>query len=102
MKTRDLTDAIDGAGYQPRSYSGRGMFGRKCVGVVTEQGMSPFKIAADIALHLVSSSGSHSSAEEKLHELTELNVKQDSMGLDTIIYFPDVQWEDSQTEDEEV
>ena len=52
------------------SYSGRAMFGTSCVGIVTDD--------PDGVLQEIGSRG------------LDLTVKRDSMGLRTILYFPNV------------
>lgn len=62
-------------------YSGRGMFGRKCLGVVVKQGNSFMEFLMDLTRYL----------EQNDIEDTNLDlegVSYDDLGLDTIVYFP--------------
>ena len=62
-------------------YSGRDMFGRECIGIVCQDALS---MMADLTEYIAS-----------FDEI--LNIRQalgrictDSMGMDTIVYFPDI------------
>lgn len=90
-----LINAIHDAGYEPRSYSGRGMYGRSCVGVTVDRGTSAFNLAAEII-------ASSADPVEMADSLCKLNVSQDSMGLDSIIYFPNVPWVEEETEENDL
>lgn len=62
-------------------YSGRGMYGRKCVGFVVERGCNVLLAMVELTEMLVSNGV----------EFVSENIgaiHQDSMGLGTIIYFP--------------
>lgn len=68
------------------NYSGRGMFGKQCVGIVTDRNM------AEVMLEL----------SDYLHECGIDNVKEelgracyDNLGRDMVIYFPNVSCGDS-------
>lgn len=67
MNATKLIDAIKAAGLRPRSYSGRGMFGRHCVGVslrsISEADGLPLRGSAT-----------------------------DSLGLGIILYWPGAKW----------
>lgn len=62
-------------------YSGRCMYGRTCVGVVTED--SAISLTLDLLVYLVEN-------EMDLYEAKELLqfARTDRMGYDTIVYFP--------------
>lgn len=76
-------DGSDDALYE--NYSGRGMLGTMCVGFVIEP-REAAAFGAAVALALA----------DDLPTLVTLmmNVRSDSLGLQTIIYFPDAQLED--------
>jgi len=74
-------------------YSGRGMFGKSCVGIV---GGNILEIVHEIVLCV---SGEVSNLEEFQDEIGEIleeltNYREDSMGLDKIIYWPSIQFEE--------
>ena len=92
MDFNTLIDAIENAGFEARSYSGRGMYGRSCVGIDVDRGTSPFQLAAMLANELVDDAASYEDAQTLTRELAKLRVCTDQMGLGQIVYFPDVAW----------
>lgn len=81
-----LQDAADNLGADLRTdYSGRGMFGRECVGFDTSRGALNFGL--DLAKELVVH------GKDGMELLDELGTgREDNMGRDYIYYFPDIQW----------
>jgi hypothetical protein len=70
MTTNELISALEEAGYEWRSYSGRGMCGEECVGVPLDGDSDLWKLARDLA---------------------EIDVGQpttDNMGRGLIAYWP--------------
>lgn len=67
--------------HDSREYSGRGMMGRQCLSVVTEDGMSPFVLLSQIITGC-------NDVEEASHLVRY--AKTDNMGLDTVIYWPSI------------
>lgn len=61
-----------------RSYSGRGMMGRSCLGITTAAPLTLiYKLARELTLEDI--------------DITQYSrICQDSMGLDFIVYFPDL------------
>jgi len=92
MKSRVLIQAIEEAGYQARSYSGRGMYGKSCVGV-TCGWAEAFTLGVKVGAVLAS--------EDSAEALADLWVRTDSMGHDMIVYFPGVAWDEDEDEDED-
>lgn len=76
MNYEELTTALINEGLDPRSYSGRFMFGKECVGVSIDN-------FGDYVL--------------------PRGYKTDTLGLGYIVYWPRVEWEggDDYEEDEE-
>lgn len=76
-----LINLIQHVGYDPRrAYSGRGMFGKECVGLTTENSFA--NTIADLV-----------EGCSNLEEAAELvrGARSDNLGLSTVIYWPDVQ-----------
>lgn len=110
MDAKKLIEAIEAAEIRecdelrPQSYSGRGMYGRSCVGVVVPRDVSSFQLGAAIAVALLD--GDCDEGPNDVEDLADLRVCEDNMGLDTIVYFPRVEWpaglsDDGDDEDEE-
>jgi hypothetical protein len=83
---RDIADAVGGRPYA--DYSGRGMYGRTCVGIVLD-----YNAVADLS-EAIRDAG----AEDVLDREGR---SQDSLGLGTIIYWTGVTCEDAPDEDED-
>lgn len=65
------------------NYSGRGMFGRKCLGVVVKQGYSFLDFIINLTRYL--DDNDVEDADFKLEGAT-----YDNLGLDTVVYFPNI------------
>jgi hypothetical protein len=70
-------------------YSGRCMYGSKCFGLV---GDSISNMSMRLVIFLTRN------GEEDLAERLYNNVRTDSMGLSSIIYFPNVEWNEGDAE----
>ncbi len=70
-----------------RSYSGRGMNGRSCLGVDAKSLGQFLSVLVEGTVHL---------ENREVRDLAEevSNIKTDSMGMGMIIYFPGVEYED--------
>ncbi len=82
-----LQQFIEECGFETRSYSGRGMFGKECLGVTIE----------DSLLHFVAEL---LDLAEEMSDVKNLatalqNARTDSMGLGTIIYFPYIPYKEN-------
>lgn len=70
-------------------YSGRGMYGASCFGIVTDDPGLLLKLGAALqGLYLVEELRGELARE--LLEAMSASVSQDSMGLSSIVYFPRV------------
>mgnify|MGYP003533288648 FL=1 len=98
-------DAIEDTGYSVRSYSGRGMYGKSCLGFETTRYQNSIQAVAEIIGNLAETC--RFDEELELQDFIEMfsDVQQDSLGLGQIIYFPDIawekDWEESDTEEED-
>lgn len=66
------------------NYSGRCMFGRKCLGVVVRNGYSYMEMLINLTRYL-----DENNLADKNFELEGVSV--DDLGLDTIVYFPNME-----------
>ena len=70
-----LIEALQEGGFEPRSYSGRGMYGKCCVSV--------YDVSAwDVARELFGES----------HDFVIPEPLQDAMGLGNVLYWPSYEW----------
>lgn len=79
MTAEKLREIIEAAGFEPTDYSGRGMSGKQCIGMIIDNSM--VKALAD----LVENCADCEEAAEVLRTATS-----DNMGRGTIIYWPRV------------
>lgn len=92
MNARLLIDAIESAGYSAQEYSGRGMFGKTCVGMDVPRGTPMFTAALEVARELMNEGSSEDEAWSLLDELSRMPASQDSLGLGSVVYWPGVPW----------
>lgn len=82
-ETQTLKDLIESAGFEARSYSGRGMFGEQCLAFTIERGVTESNAWADLV-------NETAGGLEEIEVLTQAmrNARSDDMGLGRVIYFP--------------
>lgn len=81
MTPAEIKELIENAGYETRSYSGRGMMGKTCLGFTTDD--SPFEIAAMLIEYIDNAADLPSILRQ---------MKSDNMGLSMIYYLPRVEY----------
>lgn len=88
-----LIDAIRDAGYTARKYSGRGMYGARCVALIVPRDDDPF--SAGVAV------GREANAVADLNKVAFSlpHSRSDSLGMDTIVYFPSLDWPEGVDDD---
>ncbi len=87
MDAQRLIELLEDAECEPRSYSGRCMYGPWCVAVVLDSyGSSEGHIAALTMLYAAD--------KNEQQELVTIwsDVQSDNMGRDIVIYFPNIEW----------
>lgn len=92
MDTERFIELIEDAGYRVRSYSGRGMYGRQCVGVELDSTAALVSFGRNVAL---------GATQEEQAQLAQMSESVDSLGLGLILYYPYVNWPKDRPEDEE-
>lgn len=92
-----LQKLLEDAGYTTCSYSGRGMYGKKCLGVTIKNG-GYGNFMADMIESVCSLDDSG-----EINEISQAtrSMRSDSMGLDEIVYFKDVEYSTDWNDDEE-
>lgn len=98
MEDNLLKQIIEDSGHKVRSYSGRGMYGKECLGVtVGRSGIG--KLVADIIMQLADM---HEDTPHSVVAEAFEGMCTDSMGTGTIVYFPDTPFTvDEEEEDDE-
>jgi hypothetical protein len=83
-----VVEAVEEAGYEVRSYSGRGMYGKECLGVECDD---PVKFMLELAIGLAETCEDAGEVADFLEMLRD--PQTDSMGLGSIIYWPRITWQ---------
>lgn len=83
-----------------RSYSGRSMYGRECLGVTTH---SMGDLIADVMVAAADWTQDEPDGDRAAGDAAEAfrQMRTDSMGHDTIVYFPGVPFTDDDSSDDE-
>lgn len=102
MNFLDLKQIVEDAGFDARSYSGRGMYGLKRLSFNLEREENEFDAILSIAESIKSYIESLSD-EPEFEDVTAyfMGAKSDSMGLGTVVYFPNIEWEEVEEQFEE-
>ncbi len=87
-----IVDAIEEAGFEARSYSGRGMYGKSCLGVSCD---SPISCVMQVISTFCENADDVDSVKELVEALSDPST--DAMGRGGIVYWTDIPW----LEDEE-
>ena len=76
-------EALEDAGYEPKSYSGRGMYGKSCVSVSGDEDerVSAWEIAKSLWWN---------APDGEAMDIPE--PRQDSLGLGIVLYWPSFEW----------
>lgn len=94
--SRQVIEICQDLDLEVRSYSGRGMYGDRCVGIDCD---NPFQAFSRITLALMEQGSDGLEAVE--HFTRDGAVTMDSMGLGSILYFPRLPWVGSEENVEE-
>lgn len=93
---RDACDFNGDDDYRVRRYSGRGMNGKQCVAIAVSRSGHEMHLAA----RMLNAEGVHVIERDELEE-EFAGTRRDSMGLDSIVYWPKVQWPADEPESDE-
>lgn len=95
-----IKQTVEDMGYEPRSYSGRGMYGERCLGVTIDRDSNHNILEFVAALVHELSAMDDEDAEEAL-DFIKSAINSDSMGLGSVVYFPRVRWQDEDEDEDE-
>jgi hypothetical protein len=105
MKPELLKELIEDAEFEARSYSGRGMYGRECVGISLDAG-DELVIGAKVMKAAVERNEQLDPHDEDIIDLDDVielfdRASTDALGRGTILYFPSVEWTGEDDDEEE-
>jgi hypothetical protein len=91
---RTFQEIIEDAGYSPRSYSGRGMYGKECLGAELTSQSKIGRFISDVLNHI--DIGEEDAPDDELQVVAEAfrSMQWDSLGLGMIVYFEWVEYKD--------
>lgn len=103
MQFEKILDIIENAGFEPQDYSGRAMYGNRCLGITCDNPVSMIAKILSEALQTLSSEPL--SIDQVVSEFEDLarqleSPRMDNMGLDIIVYWPHISWEDNEEYDD--
>jgi len=100
MDKHIIQEILEDAGYECRSYSGRGMGNQYCLGIVLEQDQSVGHLFRDVLITVVELMDADAH-DIVIYQLPEpfASMKTDSLGRGTIVYFPGVEYVDEDDEE---
>jgi hypothetical protein len=93
---KDIVDTFENAGYDPGSYSGRGMYGARCLSVTCD---NPCKTLLDVVEQFDVARSEEDSVSEFIYTLG--TPRADCMGMSQVLYFPDIVWQDEALDEDE-
>ena len=86
MTDKQLQDIIEAAGYETRSYSGRGMDGKECLAFTVDGRVEEFAVAADLMNVALDAGEDFIKFEPVLAAMR--GIRTDRLGRGTVFYFP--------------
>lgn len=107
MTVTRFIELLETAGYKPESYSGRAMYGYRCVAVIIDgpQGLVGLGLALAEACD-TDETGEGGPLPDELTTLIHFlrrGERTDSMGrTGTVVYWPDIAWPEDRKEDDDV
>jgi hypothetical protein len=103
MTSERFLELVEETEFTARSYSGRAMYGARCIAVEIgrDETSEAFVAAMCMAVVETAEEDMMTSELEHLYRFMQ-NTRQDNMGLDTIIYWPHVlDWPEGRDEDDD-
>lgn len=87
-----LQSLLEDCGYETDTYSGRGMGGKECLCVITDNSVE--KVVAKVSILFSSSIEFVSMEDKEVKDFVRMiaSVRSDRMGRDNVYYWPTQQW----------
>lgn len=100
-------EILENGGREVYSYSGRGMYGRNCLGFYADGSIAQemAQLSTDIVNYCYDILEGND-AEEMLDSIERFldlmaEAKTDNMGQGTVIYFPNIEWEEDEDDEDD-
>lgn len=97
----EVVELMEDAGLEPRNYSGRAMYGKQCVALEADRGVSAvtpvvelLQTAAEYWLNEPTDEDERDRGWKKFLELCAAlkGAREDAMGLGGVVYWPHLAW----------
>lgn len=98
METKEFVEICESCDFQPTKYSGRGMYGKECLGLDVGR-LELHEALLDIISNYLEGAETVEESQDFVSFVRELDIRQDSLGLGKIIYFPELSWEEQEEEE---
>lgn len=98
MNFLDLRNIFVALGLNCFSYSGRGMYGKKCLAVEISSNRNLFELGGLVAREI---DDINSDFDGELDFEWMSDARTDSLGRGMVLYFPEIAWEEDSEESEE-
>lgn len=96
-----LKQFIEDAGFDTRFYSGRAMYGKTCLAFTIGRGESEMSATAQVMREAADAVTEDDDMLVDDAADAFMSARSDSMGLGTVIYFPDIEWTGDESEPEQ-
>jgi hypothetical protein len=97
MTAADVARWLEYAQHEPREYSGRCMYGERCLAVTTDSASEAATVILDV-LQACAENGDVDDVKEAIALLR--GSRTDAMGRGVVVYWPDIKWADCGIEPE--
>ena len=88
MDANEFFCFLEDNGFEPRKYSGRGMFGAQCVGVIQTKGTPSVLVQIGYLIGMDEGGTFYSESDKEEFVEQVANYSSDNFGHDTIYYWP--------------
>jgi len=89
----DIKKVFEDAGYECSSYSGRFMYGKKCLSIYLDERVSIGKFFSNVLIEIPVDPDKKYIIVDALAKMFE-DMQIDNMGFGMVVYFPNTPWED--------
>lgn len=96
MNCHELCDIFEDLGFTAFSYSGRGMYGKRCLAINIDRGKNLFELGGQVARRV-----DELSTDGEIDFEWMSDARTDSLGKGVVLYFPEIPWDEEGDQNEE-
>lgn len=94
-----LIELIEDTGRAAMSYSGRCMYGARCVAIDVDRNEEPLLVVAEMAKAAAEDDDDGVTLDAFVYAMQD--VRTDALGLGAVVYWPNIAWPEGRKEDGE-